>query len=169
MDMGALSSLAEVGVGLNLALSLIKGIRERFIDLFKINIEKKRDSIKAGLNEAALRDENDGLSEIIVKLDDISDDCDRHTQIAYKSFIFMSLFSALSLIYFLYESAKAPQQAIPDYWAELTLAFAILPISLALITNYCIYFAAKIRLNRRDNIYKELPDLLKKKISPTVP
>lgn len=149
MQMGDLTSLAEVGVGINLAFSLIHGVRKRLADLLAQWLEVQKDQLYTILHEYM---EKNGKpdSEIVIKLDDVYDDFVNRCKFIELLFVTLAFVAALSLVYFLYETAKTPSASIKDHWGLFTYAVVMAP----LLGNYLfqtlvfVFASAKLMVRR---------------------
>jgi hypothetical protein len=127
MEMGALNSLSEVGVGLNLAFGLIGGVRERLISLLKSKFEKKLDVIKTTIQDSPAYSE--GTSRhVIVTAADLQERFSRVSDSAVEFFVVVAFVVSMGLIIFLSMSAQHPTAPISDRWAWIVLALVILPL-----------------------------------------
>lgn len=146
-----MNSLAEVGVGVNLAFGLIRGLRESLLVVFNNKLQTQVSKIQANLNECV--GSNGDSSAIAVRVDDIKQSYSVWGQRLTGIMVVVALLSTLCLVWFLCESAKDSQRVVSTQWAYVALAFTVGPIVLAAIIQSALYLIARIRLWRRLDRY----------------
>lgn len=168
MEWSSLNSLAEVGVGVNLAFGLVTTIREHFSHLFERMITNKKDSIKTILNEVKNRS-NGGLSpsSFAIKLDDIAQRYRTTSVWTERILVFLAFFIAFALTYFLFEAALEPQKEIAWWWAIVAILLVWAPLLLSSLVHAIAYLLARRSMGKREQTYREMVDLLDTPIIPT--
>lgn len=163
--MSSMNSLAEVGVGINLAFSLISGIRDSFFKVFDKHLDTRVSTIQTILNDMAKT--KDGVSSIAVKVEDIKQRYSKTGQIVTNIMVIASLLAALSLIWFLCESAICSSRDVSPKYAYLALCFAIGPIIFAGIFQVAMYYTARffleLRLKKYNNYIEVATDIYPQK------
>lgn len=168
MEMNALNSLAEVGVGLNLAFGLIQNVRRVLMGLLVAQVTKKVSSIKAILSEAVILNGHNP-AKTAVKIDDIEQRFCNWSKNAEWFFVALAFLVAISLICFLFEAAISPDKEISSVWAIVTLVILLAPIMLSALWQGGLFGYTLFRLSQRENEYRNALDLLSGSITPTSP
>lgn len=164
MEMGDLNSLAEVGVALNLAFGLIKGVRGRFSSLFSASINVKTDAIRTKIAESPI---GNGInpSGIAVRVEDISQNFEKRTSLLENCMVVFSFLIAVSLTYFLLRSAITPRLLLPLYAGWVLFCLVWFSIVSTLIIQWVLYQYANYCLTKREKEYDTSLEL----ISPVIP
>jgi hypothetical protein len=159
MELSALNSLAETGVGLNLAFSLVKSIRTRFVDRFGMALEIGVKAILADLSDTRYA-KNGPLSPGVVKTDDIVQAFQRRTQKLEVFFVSVAFLVAAGLVYFLLRSSIDPaiDPGIGWAWAMFCLVWA--PIVMTMVGQWVLYRYAAHCLKKRRKEYKISVELM---------
>lgn len=149
MEMGSMTSLAEVGVGLNLAFGLIKGVRERLSGLLRPRLERAKDSVVAALTECMKLDVD--RSRIGVQVSDIEQAFQDRSNFVERVGVVLAFSVAVGLVYFLYEAALEPVRAVSDRWAAFMFVLVWLAIGTSFLGQVVVFLLAvwKMRLWRK--------------------
>lgn len=146
MQMSSVNSLAEVGIGINLAYGAFKGMREGLYNSYVEALKTKVDTIQARLNEIV---NGNGRSGFAVKTEDISNNySDAGRNLTNKMVIF-ALASAIILTCFLAQSAITPCKEIPDWTIYFFLFFSGGPLCISAVAQYVLYNKACRYLDKR--------------------
>jgi hypothetical protein len=175
MEMSALNSLAEVGVGVNLAFSVIKSVREILTVRLIFSLDSKMVYLKATLsdlckkNGASIQPKDDSSSQMVQEIMDVKQLTETIFSKSEKIFLILSLVSSFSLIYFLFESALNPTKQIESYWAVITLGVVVLPTILNYTIQYAAYTYASWAINRKSSALMKAISIIRQSIEPTAP
>lgn len=152
MEMNCINSLAEVGVGINMAFSLIKGLRENFFSLLENRLRTKVDKIQATLSEVATK--NGAASSVAVRTDDIKQNYSDRGRKLTNLMIPIALLSAASLVYFLFESALDSKKDVSGLFAYIATSVAVGPLIVASLGQLVLFVIASVQLNKRLSTYE---------------
>lgn len=170
MEISAINSLAEVGVGVNLAFSLIKGIRDHFGGLFKKRLDRVVETAQITLAEIPFS--NFSPSQIAVDVSDIEQKFDKREDATTRLLAALAVAAAIVDIWILYRSAMDQHMEVSSWNAGLAVALAVGPILLSLLINLAIYKWTIFWLDRELDKYDTFAKVamqMKVKITPAEP
>jgi len=169
MEFGALNSLAEVGVGLNLAFTLIQPVRKTLQGQLSRVLDEQKSRIGALITDLCAKNGDSIQPKEVEGIDDFKSNVEKfffHIEVIA---VALSVLASFSLIYFLYESSLNPTLEIDDCWAELTLAVVIFPIVFNFVLQLIVWLVAKIYLSMKESKYKTSIEVVDGLIEPTKP
>ncbi|WP_369157013.1 hypothetical protein [Candidatus Thiodiazotropha sp. LNASS1] len=147
MTPDALNSLAEVGVGLNLAFSLLNSIRNLIFDLFQRVFSSQEERIIAALEEimqgtgncsiGTEPDESESVTNLRHLLSELRIKYRKHSELVIKIAVVLASVISMALLWFLAE-ASTMNHEIPEYWAWLTLFLVVFPLAFTFLLHFII-------------------------------
>lgn len=170
MQFGALNSLAEVGVGLNLAFTLIQPVRKILQSHLSRVLDEQKSRVNALITDLCAKKQNSIQPRKDVEgIDSFKSAVEKVFTYIEMTAVTFSVLASFSLIYFLYESSLNPSLEIDTYWAELTLAVVLFPIVFNFAFQFLAWLVAKIYLSLKESRYKTSIEMVDGLIEPTKP
>lgn len=143
ISLNSMNSLAEVGVGINLAYGLLKGLRDGLSNLFEANLKIKVQTLKADLNDVQ---DGDTASNAAIKAEDIRQMYSNFAGKLTTVFVLLAVLSAISLVFFLVESSLTPDKVVDSVWVFVAVLCAIGSMVFASLFHLMLYGGVRIAL-----------------------
>lgn len=159
MTLGDLSSLSEVGVGINIALALFESVRTFFVSRFAPYLEKHRDIILTNIEEI---NSSKGSHKLVRKqLKEIVSNYTRRISLCLNICTRLAVIVAFGFIVFLLIIAFDSGREIEPYAGWLSGALLIAPLSLIVVTNFFFTAKSSLKIRRLSKQYEALGELMK--------
>lgn len=170
MEMSHLNSLAEVGVGVNMAFSLLAGVRDGFRNLFLRKVASKIGNVTILLSEAGA---SEGLRRVVEKTEVASRYHDAVSTAINKITQAIAVLMVFAFVYFLNEAANNPAKIIAPYWGPTVSVLVFLPIIISASLHLAAYAVVRgwlrFVLRRYENYARVKEEICNAEVQPTPP
>lgn len=163
-----MNSLAEVGIGINLAFGAFQGMRAGLYAAWNKRIEVKSDTVQAQLNEVTRAN----VSFLAVLTEDIKRDYADLSQWSTKLMVFCAFVCAICLFALLAWSALDPNHVIADEKVWMCAFLAAGPLALAALFQFALFSFASFRFDRalkKIENFLEVEGAIKAEVRPDPP
>jgi hypothetical protein len=150
---GDLTSLVEVGIGVNLGFGAIepirKGLTSRLESRFEVLVTRVKSLLKLKPNKDAFK----SLSEIVHRHE-------RFSAIAEAAFICVAISISICLLALLRYAAGHHAEDVPHLWASFVAMTACAPLGLTAALVWISYYCAIAKLRRIEDVAILLEDMM---------
>jgi len=168
MQLNAVNSLAEVGIGINLAFGAFQGMRAGLYAAWNQRIEVKSDTVQAKLNEVT----KENVSYLAVLTEDIKRGYADLSQWSTKLMVFLAFVCASGLFVSLVRSALQPNLEVAPKEVYVCALLAVGPLALAAFCQFSLFSIASFRFDRalrKVENYLEVEGAIKAEVRPNTP
>jgi hypothetical protein len=154
VEWGDLTSLVEVGIGVNLGFGAIEPVRKSLTSRLENRFEVVVTQVRSLLNS---RPHN---KEAFKSLSDIVKRHERFSTGAERAFICVAISTSIGLLGLLRYAAGHNGECVPHLWASLVATSACVPLSVTAALVGISYYCASAKLRRIEDVARLLGTMM---------